>query len=964
MSVCIAVLCQPDAHKQALAYADIVSNAGLTPLVNFPSEQRYLELQPKQKLLQEHVGAVIILISPELFRNRSISEEMRSYLTELHSVTVGAFKTNIIPIVVDDVAEQLVAKNWIGRLSWKKDTGATRAELSSLLSRTDFLSKTIEKYGSFAGIGELVAALARNATISAPEKIRVPKDNIAFDIYRLQDDVFADQESYFVYLLRGIAIAKTAFLLKSEYAHLFHGETTRFLLNRERGQTQFHERLENFKSALGTDKLAYVEDILHKMVTNALAASASTEKTALDRTFLEPEVRPSLYRDTGLAGQSFTVVMDWLEGGQAGVLVLEGQGGIGKTWALLELERRIVGDKVDFEVVLPRTTILITSLDVLAPGSPLFKLERKITLYDLYVSSVVVGNEGLHESKPIEKGTFYAALETGSLIILVDGLDEVVARFRVNFDPHFFFDDLQDSLVGESNGKVVISCRKVFFDLDDFQYTYPNVSTYELLPFDKTRRDSFFKKELTGLQRKQERAVLLSDEIAKVEDAFYVPFVLDCIVNILRQEADGEIKVGAEEFSSDFLIQSQYYDRVLGEFCERERYKISNPSLTMSVDQQVRVLWEVALFHERDNGLLDSKAFEGIVQRVLGKKSDVRPLVDTLLSHPFIMVEKAAGRSVVDLRFDFMPEYLLAMRAMHRINSGGEVDSLDIKVFSKYFFPGSTYASAFLCRIPEDEFEFLSVTLSMLGVARSLDVSESEGTDGTWAQFCSTLIALLGIHAARHGEVDHSQFNHFIRELFVSGDVVDGMAVLDGGLGPDKQMRFDFRDLEFRNCIFNAIDFWSCQTSENTRFVDCRFSDISGQRPKLMTITPDTFSAGCVLDDEFQKQLFEGAQRVENDNQKVKDAIISFVSDFYKSGRFAHYSPDRVEAHYKKSSERITFKKIFRVMLKEEVFETKKDPFGNDNVYVVADARADIERLITQGQIRGKLVAVRDDLLG
>lgn len=266
--------------------------------------------------------------------------------------------------------------------------------------------------------------------------------------------------------------------------------------------------------------------------------------------------------------------------------------------------------------------------------------------------------------------------------------------------------------------------------------------------------------------------------------------------------------------------------------------------------------------------------------------------------------------------------------------------------------------------MPEDEFEFLSVTLSILGIARSLDVSENEGANGSWAPFCSTLVTLLGTRASRYGEVDHAQFNHFIRELFVSSDVVDGMAVLDGSLGSDKQMRFDFRDLELRNCIFNAIDFWSCQTNENTRFVDCRFSDISGQRPKSMIITPDTFSPGCVLDDEFRKQLFEGAQRVENDNQKVKDAIISFVSDFYKSGRFAHYSPDLVETHYKKSAERITFKKIFRTMLRKKVVELKKDPFGNDNVYVVANAREDIERLITQGQIRGKLVAVRDDLLG
>ena len=661
--------------------------------------------------------------------------------------------------------------------------------------------------------------------------------------------------------------------------------------------------------------------------------------------------------------------------------MVEGQGGIGKTWIMKELLGRIRSGNISFIKEIERSTIFIASTDVNRPGSSLNDISGSFTLYDLYVAAVSGRQTQGQTATPIEEETFYNALKIGNLVVFVDGLDEVIARRRGSFDPDLFFGNLQEMMKGGSNAKVIISCRTIFFDQFEYVMKFPSVQTYELLAFDKALRDRYLQDSLGTLPNKVNRARQISEELAVLPDTKrYVPFVLSLIVEIMIEEADdpaSSVEGGFKNYFSERLLQSEYSDRVIGQFCEREIKKVGDKFRCLTVDQQVDVFCGLARMNEGDNGRADSKVVTKLIREATGLRS-VGDLTDTFLSHPFLVVTKIGADSIVSIRFDFMTEQflMLGLSEVLLADPNDETEPshtltvLDVLIFNKYCSANSIMCRGLSLRLGSDSDVF---GLNIIGfhftgerlIEQELEDSESNilKPGSAASQFSYSLISLIVAQMSLKGDLSTEALTKMLIDIFSSSDkTISRMAIIDGVHTGDRRFRLDFRGLTFVECLFHSIDIWSCQFDEASNFQRCRFISCDGIRSRDSGITENTFDMNCVFDEVFERVFAKGQTRVVDAQEKVKTDILSFVSDFYSSGRFEDFTEDYIAKHYSRTNPTVPIKKMIQAFKRNGVLV--RNPRKRDTYWhmVADDAKASIERLVTQGVLSGSLKKIAQDL--
>lgn len=965
MAPIISIICQEGGHAVALEYAKIVSAAGLPLLVNFPSVEGFLSTTQASQLINGRTGAAIVIVSFDLFPGSGRNPRFRIDTEVIHAL-LSAYKTDsgtrLYIVVIDTASEKKIESTWLSNIGWIRDGPITREEvLASLLRLATSGGRGDEHISSFGNTASIISAIEVGYTLTSIASEKVAADKIAYEVFKCSHKIWGDTKHY-VHLHRGVTLANTARHLRSTHPAVYEDKQKAILLSMERDQVRPQDRIANIKAAFECQRVHYLEEVISTIIneTNEIPTPESTHIVA--RKFVEPQVRKEVGSSNPPSG--YGDVVDWLASPRSGVLVLVGQGGIGKTWVMMNLRQLVTARQIEFTKDIARSVVFISSTDIARAFSRPLTNTQEITLYDLYYASKDFDSDGSVSPHRLERETFYNALELGSLVVFVDGLDEIITRHRGRFNAADFFGDLNERLVGESDGKVIVSCRNIFFDHDEYRLAFPYVETYELLAFDKARRDAFFSDGLSAMPNRLAKAVELSDHIGRLPDGRYVPFVLDLVKEIIQEQADGATGPVIDRFQSSILAGDNPNDRIVGQFCHREMVKITDPVGELTVDEQVAVFCQIARVTEASKGRVDKAALTEIMVACLGKRG-VQAHVEHFLTHPFVSQEEYRRSGCIDFRFDFMPEYFLMLDACSRMESERPIDEDDIRVFNKFCSINSPFCRGIVERLSGDASDLRFRLIRMNELAWELigdgRFPTEDGNvldpDSAIAHFSSALIALLATFEAQHGAVSMRSFTDGLVEVFGKPGMLTKMALLDGFVREEERLRVDFRGLAVDSCLFHSVDFWNCQFDQGTVFSRCRFMNCSGVYSKSSGVGYATFNPDCQFDADFERVLASGNQKVQSTEAQNIDAVRSFVSDFYKQGGFHRKRRDQLERFYGYSNSVIPFKKMYRLMKQHGVVQ-EEDRGHYTDVRISRDASAAAERLITQGVLSGPLEAI------
>lgn len=953
----------------ALAYAKLVKEAGLPLLVNFPSKDGYQIAEPAQ-LVSSRTAAIIVIVSEDLFPTSGHDPKIKIE-NEVIQALFSVARTNTGPrmflVVVDEVSEVRIQNTWMSQLQWLRDSAITREQILERLRDLAESEPANEEMSAFDNAASIISAVELGSTIERIAAERVSAEKISYEIFECRHKIRQGDVHYYVHLHRWITISNTAAHLKLKYSHIFGSRDQTIVLSIEKGQRRLKDRIANIQTAFSCKDVQYLEGIASKLVSETMDVVSPARTHMVARKFVEPQVRKGL--GTSNPPSEYRCVTDWLGSPRSGVLVLVGQGGIGKTWAMMNLRQIISTRRLHFTKPTDRNVVFISSTDIARGYGRLLHQAQEITLYDLYCASRDTDDTEDPRGRRLSRETFYNALELGSLIVFIDGLDEIITRHRGRFNAISFFNDLTERLTGESDGKVVVSCRNIFFDRDECQILFPYIETLELLAFDSDRRHKFFSDGLGEMPRRFKRAVDLSDRIAALPDGRFVPFVLDLIKDVLLEQADESGGDDVDRFQSEILNPSDVYDRVVGQFCHREMVKILDPLHELSVDEQVRIFCGVARHSGAPIGEVSRSVLELMVSALMRRK-DVKGYVDNFVTHPFISQDVFASSRIVDFRFDFMPEYFLMLDALQRLVEGAGVDKDDIRVYNRFCSMNSPFCQGIVSRvtIPATDFRFRLIQMYEQAwdvIEKDFPAPEEEleilEPDSAVAHFSFALVSLLAAYETRLGPLASESFTSALREVFGVGDVLRRVALLDGFIREEERLKIDFRGLRVEECLFHSVDIWSCQFDEGTVFSRCRFLNCAGVFSRASGVHLATFEPDCQVDAEFERVYASGNKKIRSTETQNIEAIKTFVADFYRQGGFRRITKDNIERYYGHSGTGIPFNRIYRLMKRYAVIE--EESRGNYvEVRIAREAAPAAERLITQGVLSGRLRDVAVDL--
>lgn len=620
------------------------------------------------------------------------------------------------------------------------------------------------------------------------------KSGIYFELFEIHSEYNPTQ--IFIYITSFTSQEKTINSIYSDYSENFQEASNIFILvdkeNRVGGSIDLDRIEKLFKDKFDKNKKAIKVEYLENFSSNRIYKEElleeifSIEKPSSHNVYISPNIKKS----NGDMIEADLFFDDWIKNDESPILVIKGTGGVGKTTVARQFIYKIHKNNKLLKSEDNETKYLfINSHGII---NELMSSGKINDLYDFYEVLAEVHNT----KKRFNRHTFSLSADNGNLVIVLDGIDEVIAKKGSDFDVVKLMNSITTEYLGSlGKTKIIITCRDSFWSNDLVESN--NISEIEILPFNREMTLQYFTKIFEDSSKQRKAINMASDyEIS----SSYVPYILDMIREIIISDEEG---LDTANFNSQLLKSSKNkHDFLIGKVCEREIKKLDNTN----IDEQLELFMDMAL---RYSGTLNQSQLNELLSQKFSQKN-----LTKFNAHPLLKELD----SILSFRYDFFEEYFkeLSLCLFFEKNEVklSNLNSDLINILKDYINYDNDFVEELKIRINNPD--KLKDDLYLL-LADLIDLNPNNYSDIILSNRKS-LISSFFILLLMNNEYSKEVRTTLLKEIFMKGECIDNLSLINLH-SINKKINFDFRGLKFNNCHFeNFENFFECDFDETTYF--------------------------------------------------------------------------------------------------------------------------------------------------
>ena len=722
-------------------------------------------------------------------------------------------------------------------------------------------------------------------------------ENIVFELFKLKQQF--STSIYFLYIHENAAQNKTYEYIKRN--NLINVKETLLILTARPNELKDLERRKNnLKTRFQTEHVFFIDEFGYKNLYSEYMLDYQPYR-------LENYVEGVADIGSDEKKKALDQLKEWYDSVSNPLMVVKGFGGIGKTTLVKQFLDIVYDNNEDVGILFIDSNEIVDELIKIA------RSDHKIDdIYDFYLAQMKKKD---FDGKGFSKELLKLSVDNGNLLIVLDGIDEVIAKLGTGFDVYSFITCISTSYTTNlERTKIIITCRDYFWDTLQYKTKIEEIT---LEPFSEGLATLFFQKYFQGDQTKVTKALKMAADFRlsnteQENDLIYIPYALDMVGYLIKQhsefgannKATTKAKLLAQSIPNDFLILS---------VCEREVAKLGN----FGIDNQVEFLINISPCTIDDQ------------------------TIEKLKGHPLLR----CCNGKIEFRYDFFYEYFKGLHIYsYYLNHNPEkLNEKLIELIGSYVRYGNQFC-AILCKklnYSEDLVYFTIETIELLN--ESITRAEPSEKSKYLSAISSTFILTLSL-MMDSGDVkfDNSSSTELLKTIFgTPQDEISGVVIMNVLSGEARKLTFDLRSIVIKNSHFERFDFfWDCAMDENTHFIGSNFSQLEPRKGLRPTVIPKFEDCDTIdIQHIINKRIEEDTEQTE----KLIDNIKKIFVLFKERGNFYPQKKEYIES-------KVFAEKILPTLLKNNVIDDyidKKKPTFKQ--YKVNNEYRGILKFIEQG---------------
>lgn len=545
------------------------------------------------------------------------------------------------------------------------------------------------------------------------------------------------------------------------------------------------------------------------------------------------------------------------------ILMLFASGGVGKSTLCYSVNNKI-NENAHKKAILIQSENIRDNID--KNVSKNYRIENIYQLYDIY-TRLVSNTKSLLNEKQFDLGVL-----SGRIILIIDGLDELLSLFQESFDLAKFLDSLLQLNSHMGYSKIIITSRLNVLNNNLHISNDENIEIAYLKGFEEDIWKKYLKRRFSEKLESKELVSktkqILNNIQNKNKDNNVLPFFLDLICGVVEHEKIANEFI-VDTISSDYISNNENIDYLIHAILKRE---ITRQKFDVSLSILVDLFKEISIKYG-DRFTKDN--LKNLIS-IYFDTSDSEEIYRKVLLNP--LLTNSSDKKVVKFKYDFLANYFAVLYLLENLTIDYKTLNVgkDLIIQLSKLYDGTHIVLSEVVKYFKNDKQNCLIKCSVLIKSLISQMQKSENATNNYKRAISTIMYLV---QNIHGNTISKDIRREIINKLFKEDKINHMYIW-GDFFP-----IDFSNLEIWSSEFHNYKSFCKSTFSNTKFYHSSFSDIpiNGSCSDLTTCIFDRCNLGTlssVISQQEDKLL--GKQK------NLEDDLKKFFRNFMQRGNFIY----------------------------------------------------------------------------